>query len=779
MRSASTPPNERERLAALRRSRLLDTLPERVFDDLAEIVSAICGTPIGLVTLVDEHRQWFKARVGLEERETSRDVAFCAYTILHEEGLEVPDATADPRFADNPLVTGPMHLRFYAGVPLRDPDGHALGAVCALDRRPRTLTPPQRRALRALSHQAADALKLRATAHALEQARWQLEDLLEHTQLLVQIVRADGTFHFVNRSWREALGYSEAPLSSLKFADVVGVEDQPQVPKLLGAEGVEAQREVELRLVTREGYPLTVAASFIRRAGNGDEGGMTLSLMRDVTELREVESLKRDFVSTVSHELRTPLTSIRGALGLLRGGVMGPLSEEARGLVDIAHANAERLIRLVNDILDMEKLDAGRVELFLQDVEPGELVRCAVEAIGGMAQEMKVPIQTEVGPCPPLKADPERMVQVLGNLLSNAVKFSSAGAPVCLTVGTTAQGWARFEVQDKGPGIPPGQLRLLFQRFRQLESADTRRRGGTGLGLAISQSLVEQHGGRIGVESTPGVGSTFWVELPSAVHDARVARVPIVLATRNGALAARMCRLLDEEGYRMVQTESAEETEEQVKQLKPAAAMIDVELATDAGLELLGRLRGQAELAEVPVVLLTCDDSGAPALPLMVEFLPNLLNPEQLRRTLHRLVRRPGAARALVVDDDASLRAVVAAQLRGMGVECAEASNGAEAIEKAREVQPDLLILDVRMPTFDGFQMVNALRQGPLRHLPVLVYTEHEPGPAEREALRLGVTRFLTKSRASEEELLSAVRALLDEHLPASPDTQGAKKPGG
>jgi PAS domain S-box-containing protein len=779
MGSAPIAPNERERLAALRRSRLLDTLAEQAFDDLAEIVSAICGTPIGLVSLVDEHRQWFKARMGLEERETSRDVAFCAYTILHEEGLEVPDATADPRFADNPLVTGPMHLRFYAGVPLRDPDGHALGAVCALDMRPRTLTPEQRRALRALSRQATEALRLRVTAQALEQARWQLEDLLEHTQMLVQIVRADGTFHFVNRSWREALGYTEGSVSSLKFADVVAEEDQPRVPELLGAEGARAQREVELRLVTRQGQPLTVAASFIRRAGSGEEGGMTLGLIRDVTELREVERLKRDFISTVSHELRTPLTSIRGALGLLRGGIAGPLPEEARSLVDIAHGNAERLIRLVNDILDMEKLDAGRVELSLQDVEPGELVRCALESIGGMAQEMKVPVRTEVGPCPPLKVDPERMVQVLNNLLSNAVKFSPADAPVRLWVGTSAQGWTRFEVQDQGPGISPGQRRLLFQRFRQLENVDTRRRGGTGLGLAISQALVEQHGGRIGVESTPGGGSTFWVELPPAAHAARVARVPIVLATRNGALAARVCRLLDEEGYRMVQAGSSEEAEAQVHHLKPEAVMIDVALAADAGLELLGRLRGQAELAEVPVVLLTCDDSGAPALPLMVEHLPNLLNPEQLRRTLRRLVRRPGAARVLVVDDDASLRAILAAQLRRTGVECAEAGNGAEAIEKAREVQPDLLILDVHMPTLDGFQTVEALRQGPLRHLPVLIYTVDEPGPAQREALRLGVTRFLTKSRASEEELLSAVRALLGEHLPVPPNAQGAKKPGG
>ncbi|HYO72244.1 MAG TPA: GAF domain-containing protein, partial [Archangium sp.] len=212
MPSAPIPPNEKERLDALRRARLLDTLPERVFDDLAEIVSAICGTPIGLVTLVDEHRQWFKARVGIEGQETSREEAFCAYTILHEDALVVSDATEDPRFADNPLVTGSMQLRFYAGVPLRDPDGHALGAVCAVDMRPRTLTPAQRRALTALSRQASDALKLRATAQALEQARWQLEDLLEHTRMLVQIVRADGTFHFVNRSWREALGYTEAQL---------------------------------------------------------------------------------------------------------------------------------------------------------------------------------------------------------------------------------------------------------------------------------------------------------------------------------------------------------------------------------------------------------------------------------------------------------------------------------------------------------------------------------------------------------------------------------------
>jgi PAS domain S-box-containing protein len=769
MPSAPIPPNERERLAALRRARLLDTLPERAFDDLAIIVSAICGTPIGLVTLVDERRQWFKARVGLEEQETSREVAFCAHTILYEQGLEVPDATADPRFAENPLVTGPMNLRFYAGVPLRDPDGYALGAVCALDKRPRTLTGEQRLALQALSRQAADALKLRATARALEQARWQLEDLLEHTRMLVQILRADGRFHFVNRSWRDALGYSEEQLSSLRFADVVAVEDQARLSSLLS---VETHREVELRLVTRDGRPLTVAASFSHREGGEGEEPLTLGLLRDVTELREVERLKRDFVSTVSHELRTPLTSIRGALGLLRGGIAGPLPAEAGNLVDIAHSNSERLIRLVNDILDMEKLDAGRVELSLREVTAGELVRSALEFIGGMAHEMNVSVQTEVGPCPPLKVDPERMVQVLGNLLSNAVKFSPTGAPVRLTVGMSPQGQVRFEVRDEGPGIPEGRRQQLFQRFRQLDSADTRKRGGTGLGLAISRALVEQHGGRIGVESTPGAGSTFWVELPPAARGAQVGRASIVLATRNRTLASRVCRLLDEEGYGMVQATSAEELEAHVHQHMPAAAMLDVELAAEAGFGMLERVRGNAELAQVPVVLLSCDDRGLPTLPLMVESLPSLLNPEQLRGTLRRLLRRPGAARALVVDDDASLRAVLAAQLRGLGVECTEAANGAEAIQLAGKIQPDLLILDVRMPTLDGFQTVEALRQGPLRHVPVLVYTVNEPGPAERDALRLGVTRFLTKSRASEEELLAAVRTLLGEHLQAA---QGAK----
>ncbi|HYO72310.1 MAG TPA: response regulator, partial [Archangium sp.] len=563
-----------------------------------------------------------------------------------------------------------------------------------------------------------------------------------------------------------------------KFADVVAVEEQPRVPGLLGVEGEEAQREVELRLVTRSGQPLAVAASFIRRAGSGEEGGMTLGLMRDVTELREVEALKRDFVSTVSHELRTPLTSIRGALGLLRGGVSGPLPEEVKSLVGIAHSNAERLILLVNDILDMEKLDAGRMELTPREVQAGELVRGALESIGGMAQEMKVFLQSEVGPTAALKVDPERMVQVLGNLLSNAVKFSPVGAAVRLVVGTTEQGQVRFEVQDRGPGIPQSRQALLFQRFRQLENVDTRKRGGTGLGLAISRALVEQHGGRIGVDSTPGVGSTFWVELPPAPPSTQVGQDSIVLATRNGALAARVCRLVREEGYRMVQAGSAGETEAQLEHLQPAAVMIDVELADGAGLEPLERLRGQAELAEVPVVWLTCDESGALALPRKVDFLASPLNPEQLRRALHRLVRRPGAARALVVDDDASLRAILVTQLKALGVECAEAGNGAEAIERAREVQPDLLILDVRMPVVDGFQTVEALRQGRLRHVPVLVYTGHEPGPAEREALRLGVTRFLTKSRASEEELLSAVRALLGEHLPVTSGAQGAKKPG-
>ncbi|HEX6862940.1 MAG TPA: GAF domain-containing sensor histidine kinase [Thermoanaerobaculia bacterium] len=398
MRQPPIPDGEPERLAALRRYRILDTLPEQVYDDLTRLAAHICQTPIALVSLIDAQRQWFKSRVGLEVPQTDRAYSFCAHAVASRETLIVPNALEDGRFAGNPLVTGDPEIRFYAGTPLLSSDGHALGTLCVIDRKPRRFRDDHRDMLAALGR-------------------------------LVMI-------------------------------------------------------QIELRL--------------------------------HLAERESIERAKSEFVSIVSHELRTPLTSIRGSLGLIEGGVAGEIPPKVAQMVGIARANADRLIRLINDMLDLAKIEAGGVELKLAALAPGELLEAVQAEIRAVADAAGVELafQADTGESRVL-GDCDRIVQVLLNLLANAVKVTPRGGTVAVAATAGGPGSIRFAVRDQGPGIPDTELRHIFDKFRQVDPSG-RDRTGTGLGLPICKAILDQHGSSIGVESEPGKGSLFWFELTAA-----------------------------------------------------------------------------------------------------------------------------------------------------------------------------------------------------------------------------------------------------------------------
>jgi signal transduction histidine kinase len=237
-------------------------------------------------------------------------------------------------------------------------------------------------------------------------------------------------------------------------------------------------------------------------------------LIRDVGERKAVERMKDELLSVVSHELRTPLTSIRGALGLLAGGVLGPLPGKGQRMVEIAVNNADRLIRLLNDMLDLERMRAGRTLLDLRSCDVAELVEQAAAEMRGLADRagVRLVVRPSRGG---VRADPDRIVQVLGNLLSNAIKFSPPEAEVELSAVERGAS-VLFSVHDQGRGIPADKLERIFQPFLQVDASDARAKGGSGLGLAICRSIAEQHGGRVWAESKVGQGSTFHLELPAA-----------------------------------------------------------------------------------------------------------------------------------------------------------------------------------------------------------------------------------------------------------------------
>ncbi len=237
-------------------------------------------------------------------------------------------------------------------------------------------------------------------------------------------------------------------------------------------------------------------------------------LGRVQAELRKSERVKDEFLSIAGHELRTPLTSIRGSLGLLAGGLVGELPAEAADMVALAVDNTDRLVRLVNDILDIERMDAGHLPLERAPVGVGELVRQSAQALQATAEDAGVQLRVEVEDLE-VCADGDRIVQTLVNLLGNAIKFSPPGSVVTVAVARD-EGCARFSVTDSGRGIPADQLDSIFERFNQVDASDTRERGGSGLGLAIARGIVESHGGHLWAESAPGEGSSFRFTLPLA-----------------------------------------------------------------------------------------------------------------------------------------------------------------------------------------------------------------------------------------------------------------------
>ena len=331
--------------------------------------------------------------------------------------------------------------------------------------------------------------------------------------------------------------------------------------------------------------------------------------IQDLTEQRQVQRMKDGFVALISHELRTPLTSIKGALGLLASGAVGSLPEKAQRMVEIADVSSDRLTRLINDVLDVDKLAAGGLALELGTHPAGELVDTAVAEMGAMARTAGVELVV-TGSEGAVEADGDRVVQTLNNLLSNAVKFSPPGSTI--EVGTRREGaMVVFAVADHGRGIPQDKLASVFDRFHQVEAADGKAKGGTGLGLAICKGIVEQHGGRIWVTSDPGRGSTFEFTLPAA------GAAPIERGTASGdagtvlvcdddpAVLQVVATLLEEHGYNVLTANSGSSAVERAATDRPDVILMDLLMPGMSGTEAIGALRERSETAGIPVVVLS------------------------------------------------------------------------------------------------------------------------------------------------------------------------------
>lgn len=339
--------------------------------------------------------------------------------------------------------------------------------------------------------------------------------LFEESPLGIYRTTPDGRILLVNPAILRMLGYASEEELRARNLESEGSDanyDRSTFRELAEREG--GIRGLEAQWRRRDGSRIWVREN--AKAVRGEDGEVLYyeGTVEDVSERRELELLKSQFVSTVSHELRTPLTSLRGALGLLAGGVLGDLPPDARSTVEIAQRSILRLVTLVNDILDIERIEQGTLALRIGPHPLAALLAGSVEEVEPLAREAGITLDVSHPPGE-VVGDGDRLVQVIVNLLSNALKFSPRGSTVRLRAWETPDG-VEVQVEDQGRGIPASHRDIVFERFRQVEVSDAAGQRGAGLGLAIARSIIEMHGGRIGVDSEPGRGSIFWFRIPRA-----------------------------------------------------------------------------------------------------------------------------------------------------------------------------------------------------------------------------------------------------------------------
>jgi signal transduction histidine kinase/CheY-like chemotaxis protein len=504
-----------------------------------------------------------------------------------------------------------------------------------------------------------------------------------------------------------------------------------------------------------------------------------------LTERSQLDMLKDEFISTVSHELRTPLTSIRGALGLLSSGVIGDVDAKALNLLRIAVTNTDRLIRLINDILDLERMESGRAPLQIRRCSLRDLAHQAIETMTPMADSHTVhlelaPSTAALATAPEalfFDGDADRILQVLTNLLSNAIKFSPTASTVRVHTDATTDS-ILLKVVDEGRGIPTEKLDSIFDRFQQVEPSDARQKGGTGLGLAICRSIVQQHSGSIWAQRNLGVGTTLYVMLPRSARssDIPVPSLPETLPAR-GEGAILVCdddpgirtivaEHLGRQGYTVLEAESGDQALVMAADHQVEAILLDLYMPGLSGWETLQRLRNNPATANIPVVVLSVLSSSLrPQLTgdaqgwVQKPFNENLLFAE-LGRVLHH---GDGPAYVLLVEDDEDLASVLIASFQDAAVHIDHAATLQQAIRQCLNRRPDLLILDLTLPDGNGFALVDWIRQQPaLRSLPLVVYSGREVSDVDMDKLRLGPTEFLTKAKVQPREVEELVLSMVE-----------------
>lgn len=623
---------------------------------------------------------------------------------------------------------------------------------------------------------------LEFAASVLRSSEERLHAVVEHIADGIITISDDGIIQTVNPATIDMFGYTSEHLVGRNVKILMpepyrGAHDtylqnyaKTGIAKIIGS-----GREVEGLRANGLTFPMELQVTELQLGGDR----LYLGLVRDITERKEADRLKNQFVSTVSHELRTPLTSIRGSLGMVESGALRE-PEQVSQMISLAVRNTERLINLVNDLLDIEKLQSGDLEFKFQDVDIRALTESAIETNQPYATEHGVELElsaTTDGVV--VNGDPDRLMQVLVNLISNAAKFSPNAGLV--RVSSVLHGRSvRVSVSDQGGGIPDHFRGEIFTRFAQADSTDTRQKGGTGLGLSISKAIIEKHGGEIGFETKTGVGTTFYFDLPVRVEADDPAWNEIglpsssekqagqkqgrVLVLEDEPDVAKLLRaMLESDGNEVEVAANAKEARELLSAKHFDLMTVDIMLPDEDGIGLIRELRTQRAFRDLKTVIVSAK-AGSDQYEVVtekmgiVDWLDKPIDQARLLSAVQGAIGArsgPGMPRVLHIEDDKDLCQVMMALIGNtMDYVFVQSLSDARRIINAQKF--DIVIIDPGMPDGSGIDMIPELAGTLCEDARTVIYSSDDLSTD----LIMPVDRKLLKSRNTTEELLSVIRQL-------------------
>lgn len=606
----------------------------------------------------------------------------------------------------------------------------------------------------------------------LKRQAWVMQNIAD----AVIVTKPTGEIANCNSAAEDLTGYAEEELIGRPVTTLMADTEEAERNSIQS----EARGTTDLGGVWRQEFVIQRKDGTIRTIDNttsslfDDRGKLVgrVSVNRDVTAQREVDRMKNEFISVVSHELRTPLTSIMGSLGLLKSGAMGEMNREISNMIDIAHSNSDRLVRLINDILDLEKIEAGRMDFKSESLGVRRLVDAAMRDNAGYGKKNGVEIVVnEVVEDATVTGDADKLAQVFANLLSNAIKFSPTNGEVELGAHRTGSR-IRFFVRDHGTGISPQFQDKVFAKFSQADSSATRNEGGTGLGLSICKTIVEKLGGEIGFESEEGQGSTFFFELDEAEagdnESAPVQRAHVALVIEDDPNAATFLKIMLEDMGLEVQTENKSHGVQTALD-SIAFDLITLDLAVSDGLgpEILKLVAKSRLNKKAPVIVVSgrSQNDVTTLNGLAIEVAGWLTKPINVGDLKDRLtsalqVKASTKPRILHVEDDKDIVEVVRTVMAGRAdlIAANSLSDARHSLERSRDAI-DLVLLDLALGDGRGEELLPDLKKKDGRFIPVVVFSAND---LERDATTDKILAVLEKSRTSNDALAASIMAALN-----------------